>query len=314
VVLLLAILPATSLATYPGRNGVIAYTGSERSSSDSRFEIFTIPPAGGSPSRLTHNDRPDTSPAWSADGKKIAFVRSDGYRNHKSAVWIMEADGHNQHLVTSLGFDPHFSPGGRRIVLALPHSIATIGLGGDNLRRVVLGSRIRSIQNPQYSPDGKRIAFDGVPKGNDVNPSIWIVHADGSHLRRLTRPQQKYGYDEGPDWRPDGRRLIFLHSDCNERGCEQAVYSVRADGSRQRRIAWNSYPGVYSPTGNRVALQLVGWDTIYQNVRCADVFTIAAPKRSDRRAVTHNCPHGVVDPTRFTGIAAGPSWQPLPKG
>jgi hypothetical protein len=63
-----------------------------------------------------------------------------------------------------------------------------------------------------------------------------------------------------------------------------------------------------------VALQLVGWDTIYQNVRCADVFTITAPKRSDRRAVTHNCPHGVVDPTRFTGIAAGPSWQPLPKG
>jgi Tol biopolymer transport system component len=263
---------------------------------------------------LTHNDRPDASPAWSADGKKVAFVRSDGYRNHKSAVWIMEADGHNQHLVTSLGFDPYFSPGGGRIVLALPHSIATIGLGGDNLRRVVLGSRIRSLQNPQYSPDGKRIAFDGVPRGEDVKPSIWTVHADGSHLRRVTRPPQKYGYDERPDWRPDGRRLIFLHSDCNERGCEQAVYSVRPDGSRQRRIIGSSYPGVYSPTGDRIALYYLLYDQIFQNVKCADTYSITAPRRSDRQAITHNCPKGQSNPTRFTGIAAGPSFQPLPQG
>jgi Tol biopolymer transport system component len=299
------LLPATSWATYPGANGLIAYVGSEHSSRESRYEIFTIPPAGGEPTQLTHNHLLDYNPTWSADGRRIAFVRWQPGKV-KGDVWTMRADGRHQHLITRPGATPHFSPGGGQIVLALRHSIATVGIDGAGLRRLVFG---RVVGSPKFSPDGRRIAFSWIPKHTNARESIWTMRRDGSHLRRLTRPPEEYGSDEAPDWRPDGRRIIFRHSVCNERGCEQAIHSVRPDGSRERSIdARGSFPGVYSPTGNRIALHFTEWDSIFQNLRCADVFTTKVAGHLDVREVTHNCdPHN----TRFRGLAFLPSWQPI---
>ena len=197
-------------------------------------------------------------------------------------------------------------------MFGLRHSIATVGIHGNGLRQLVFGwSSPGGVRSPEYSPDGKRIAFVGRPKGTDVRTSIWTMDRDGSHLRRVTRPRPKYGLDDSPDWRPDGRRIIFLHRDCEDRGCEDAVYSIRPDGSGQRPIAWSSYPGVYSPAGNRIALYGLGYDSIFQNVKCADIFTVTATRGYDRKAVTHNCGGDPIR-VRFTGLAADPSWQAIP--
>jgi Tol biopolymer transport system component len=313
--LALLVLPATSLAAYPGRNGLIAYAGSEHSSSAARSEIFTIPPTGGDPTQLTHNGLLDATPAWSADGRRIVFMRGE---DSKLAIWTMRANGRHQHQIIRLGFrasssrvEPSFSPSGGRIVFELRRSIATVGIHGNNLRRLVIGSYRGGVGSPEYSPDGKRIAFAGVPEGRDVRASIWTMDRDGSHLRRVTRPPEEYGFDDGPDWSPDGRRIIFLHSECEERGCDDGIYSVRPDGSRRRLITWAaSEPGVYSPSGHRVAFYGLGWDSIFQNVKCADIFTVAPPRQPGGFAsVTHNCDG---HPTRFTGLATWPSWQPMP--
>ena len=316
-VALLAILPATSPAAYPGRNGLIAYSGSERSSRAELREIFTIPPSGGDPTQLTHNGLLDHSPAWSADGRRIVFVRGV---DSNVAIWTMRANGRHQHQIIRLGFrassslvDPSFTPSGGRIVFALRRSIATVGIHGNNLRRLVFGTRQGDVGSPEYSPDGKRIAFEGRPEGRDVRASIWSMDRDGSHLRRITHPRPKGGFDDSPDWRPDGRRILFRHCDYFERICDGGVYSVHPDGSDQRPFDWTSYPGVYSPTGHRVALSYLGWDSVFQNVKCADIFIGVAPgnPRQDFEFLTHNCDG---DPTRFTGLAAGPSWQPIPGG
>jgi Tol biopolymer transport system component len=319
VVSLLAILPATSLAAFPGRNGLIAYAGSERSSAAEHSEIFTIPPSGGDPTRLTNNGLLDTQPSWSADGRRIVFVRG---QYAKTAIWTMRANGRHQHEIIRLGdqrtpypVEPSFSPSGGRVVFGLRHSIATVGIHGNDLRQLVFGWRgPGAVRSPEYSPDGKRIAFAGRPGRRDVRTSIWTMDRNGSHLRRLTRPPQTHGYgvDDSPDWRPDGRRIEFLY--CYDERCGGGLYSVRSDGSDRRPLVSSSYPGVYSPSRRRVALYSLGYDSVHQNVKCGDIFNVTVPRRPWQPpvpSITHNCG---ADPirTRFTGLAADPSWQPIP--
>ena len=309
--LFLLLVPVTSAwAAYPGRNGLIAYSGSEHST-HTGTEIFAIPPSGGTPIQLTHNGDSDYSPAWSADGRRIVFVRGVGSRE---AIWTMRANGRHQHKIigvpSSRVSEPSFSPSGGRIVFVLGRSIATVGIRGNGLRQLVFGRPRRgSVRSPEYSPNGKRIAFSGVPQGHVRRTSIWTMDRDGSHRRRVTRPRQELGLDVGPDWRADGRRILFLHLDCEDRGCDSGIYSVRPNGSRQRLITRStSYPGVYSPTGHRIALYTVGYDNIFQNAKCADIFTVAAPRQPGSHSVTHYCDG---QPTRFTGLAMDPSWQPI---
>ena len=317
IVSLLAILPATSLAAFPGRNGLIAYAGSERSTLAEHREIFTIPPSGGDPTRLTNNGFFDDAPAWSADGRRIVFVRGEGA---KTAIWTMRANGRHQHQIIRLGFrasisrvEPSFSPSGGRIVFELRSSIATVGIHGNDLRRLVFGNFRGGVGNPEYSPDGKRIAFAGVPEDRDVRASIWTMDRDGSHLRRVSRPRREDGLDDSPDWRPDGHRILYLHCDYNDRGCDGGVYMVRPDGSNQRQFAWNSFPPVYAPSGHRVALQDEGYDVL-RNTKCGDIFTVPAlrhPWQLTVSSLTHNCQG---DRVHFTGLAIEPSWQPIPGG
>jgi Tol biopolymer transport system component len=64
--LVIALAPTSSWATYPGANGRIAYN---------EGELFTISPGGGDPDQLTRNAVTEDAPSWSPDGRKIAFSR-----------------------------------------------------------------------------------------------------------------------------------------------------------------------------------------------------------------------------------------------
>jgi hypothetical protein len=62
-------------ATFPGKNGRIAYAGWNRGKD---FEIYTINPDGSGKRQLTHNNTDDLDPAYSPDGKKIVYAGKDG--------------------------------------------------------------------------------------------------------------------------------------------------------------------------------------------------------------------------------------------
>jgi Tol biopolymer transport system component len=84
--------------------------------------IFKIRANGSEPTRLTHTDKPfkqyrreyDTQPAWSPDGKHIAFTRNGRYGPSK--VYAMLADGTGETKLTPAGGNPAWSPDGRKIV------------------------------------------------------------------------------------------------------------------------------------------------------------------------------------------------------
>ena len=109
----------------------------------------------------------------------------------------------------------------------------TLGLwvvNADGSNRSAGGTQRHLGSDPAWSPDGRRIAFrrfDGqLGSGFPGNSDLYVVNADGSGLRRLTR--HAANVPRSFAWSPDGRTIAFLHN--------REVYIVKADGSGERRL------------------------------------------------------------------------------
>ena len=102
---------------------------------------------------------------------------------------------------------------------------------------------------PSWSPDGKRIAFQST---RDSHYEIYVINVDGTGLQRLTT-STGYANDE-PTWSPDGRRIASVSG---RPGKPVGAYTMAADGSDVRYVAptsiGNAYPA-WSPDGSTLAL------------------------------------------------------------
>ena len=99
--------------------------------------------------------------------------------------------------------------------------------------------------NPEWSPDGKQIAFESTRDGKHA---VYVVRADGEGLRKLTSGETD---DQQPRWSPDGKQLVFIST----RDKHLQLYVMDADGARQRRLTNVEdidYQPMFSPRGDRV--------------------------------------------------------------
>ena len=117
--------------------------------------------------------------------------------------------------------------------------IYLINSDGTGLTRLT----IYNDQAPVWSPDGQRIAFTS---NRDNVPGIFVMDADGAHVRRLSTNRQ----DEFPVWSPDGETIAF-ESDYDER---TAIYAMSPDGTGRTRLTSGPDGRVsWSPDGARMA-------------------------------------------------------------
>jgi TolB protein len=143
-------------------------------------DIWTIPPHGGTPTRITTDPTGDWMPDWSPDGSEIVFV-SD--RSGSDDLWVIPSGGGE---ATQLTFDggckhPCWSPDGSTIAFEYtsPYantSIATIPATGGEI--AVLTDANEDDHNPTWSPDGSTIAFHSW-RGAGGQSNIWSVPASG---------------------------------------------------------------------------------------------------------------------------------------
>jgi hypothetical protein len=101
-------------ATFPGKNGRIAYTDWDDGKD---YEIYTINPDGSDKRQLTHNNTDDIDPAYSSDGKRIVYAGQDGPKGDLE-IYTINSRGGDKFQLTHNDVDeewPTYSPSGRRI-------------------------------------------------------------------------------------------------------------------------------------------------------------------------------------------------------
>jgi Tol biopolymer transport system component len=200
----------------------------------------------GEPRRMTYANRLTTSPVWSADGREIMFLSGEVgaearlYRMSVSGAVepkVMPSLGEGAALLSFLQpLAAPFLPRPGRLVYTRAikdHNICRIESKGANGRfsqPYPFLSSTRIDFNPQFSPDGRRIAFESTRSGS---MEIWVANADGSNLTQLT-------YFGGPltgaaRWSPDGQQIVF-----NSRlGGQADLYVVTANGGKPERLTYD---------------------------------------------------------------------------
>jgi Tol biopolymer transport system component len=159
----------TLFSSTSSRIAFIAVTG--RSSLD----IFTSSPVGSRRVRLTRNARDNVPLAWSRDGRRLLL---ESGRSGKQAIWIMDATGTHQHIVTA-GRQAAYSASGNLIAVATSRGLLISDTAGRHQRLLVGGI----VSNPTWSGDGRWIAFSlSAPAGTTPEARIEAVHPDGTGL------------------------------------------------------------------------------------------------------------------------------------
>lgn len=206
----------------------IAFAGPVTDGSDGRYGIYVVNKNGSGLRRLTTPRFADLDPAWSPDGRTIAFTRDNvgfgsGYR-----LALMNADGSSPRWVygSDGGSMPSWSPESDQLAYAAADGIHTISASGGTSRLIVRGHD----GDPAWSPDGLRIAF--VRHDAEASDTVAVVYALGG---AATAIENVAGSAETPGWSADATTVHWLD------------YLGEGEEGRGLTAVWKVEPG-HSPT------------------------------------------------------------------
>jgi Tol biopolymer transport system component len=242
-------LVTPSSATFPGPDGLISFA--RFSPKLNSADIHIARPDGSGVQKLTSNPRHFSFDSdWSPNGQLIAFD-SRG-RKQVSQIYLMGADGSGvTQLTRGAGFQasPGWSPDGTRLAIEanwgrralqgiwiIPASDPDGVTQAEAQRVTTLPKGADFDGEPQFSPDGSRIAFTRFINFEKRRSAIHVVATDGSGLRRLTPWKLNASH---PDWSPDGQRIAFDSGDVPLPKNKGDIYVMRADGSARTRLTDN---------------------------------------------------------------------------
>ncbi|HTX80237.1 MAG TPA: protein kinase, partial [Longilinea sp.] len=208
-----AITPEPTSNALGGGNGQVAFASNRTGS----VQIWSMDVDGSHLMQLTNLSDGACQPAWSPNGKQIAFVspcrgEHDVYAG--SSIYIMDADGSNIHPLgvspdPAGDFDPTWSPDGQRIAFTSLRSgvqrIYVYNLTTSTLSQITKGSNFEDGQ-PAWSPSGTQLAF----VRTSIFSQIWVVTDDGQTQQQFTLSGPVN--DFYPVWSPDGQSIYYCQT------------------------------------------------------------------------------------------------------
>jgi len=266
-------------------NTKIAYVTSAGYGPARRHQLVIADADGYAPRTVTSSKSPLVSPAWSPDGKKLAYV---GYDRNRMAVYIWDWEtGNVRQLVSEKGLNssPSWSPDGTKLLVTLsfetnPDLYLIDAASGQRKR---LTDHYAIDTEGAFSPDGSTIAFTSDRGGS---PQVYLMPTTGGEPKRLTFQGKQ---NQSPRFSSDGKNLAVVNGD----GGKYAIGLVDVQTGATRLLTYGPLDDSpsFAPGGNMLIFATAGTGS-------AELGFVSADGK-------------VHSSARQPGEVKGPAWGPI---
>ena len=210
-------------------------------------EIYVCDFDGANPHQVTTASVIALSPAWSPDGKYMAYT---AYKYGGPHLFIVNLDKKQGVRVAypGLNINPAWRPGTFELAATLSKTgdqeIYTLTGDGKVIKRLTDNWGIDV--SPSWSPDGKKLAFVSDRSGT---PQVYVMNVETGAVRRLTFSGR---YNAEPSWSPSGQTIAYA----GQEGGRFNIYTIPAEGGHPVQLtkgAGNNNSPTWSPDGSLIA-------------------------------------------------------------
>ncbi len=175
------------------------------------YALYVADIDGYNPQLIIRSKEPLMSPAWSPDGRKLAYVSFESRRPVIMVQDVFTAQREKVAAFSGINGAPAWSPDGTRLAMSLSKDgnseIYVMHVAGGRLQR--LTEHLAIDTEPAWSPDGRKLVFTSDRGGR---PQIYRIAADGGKPERVTFDGR---YNARASFSPDGKRITFINGDGN---------------------------------------------------------------------------------------------------
>lgn len=243
------IAPTTALATFPGDNGLIAFSRDG--------DIWTVAPDGTGEKRLTTGAHEDGNPEWSADGRELYFTRAGDDGHH---IYRMKADGSGVTWVRK-GSAPQLAADGRLAYLGLhPETGDSAAYVGEQL----IHSHERLVTVDDWAPNHGYLLM--TERDHD---SLFLAEApSGATAFYGFLHDDRHFHNHLPSYSPDGTRIAFVTRASGISGCDDTgdpacggdpdvgIRTMDIGGGALRTVVkGGGFSPTWSPDGTRIVFR-----------------------------------------------------------